>query len=133
MIKRKAMENKKIRNATPAVYDGIQYRSKLEARFARMLKENGIGFEYEQEHWELVPKQRWMGKCVRPITYTPDFVIGDVVVEIKGFRDNVYLVKRKLVIKYILEHRPEVTFVEAHTIGDMTKVVELIKSKQERQ
>lgn len=126
------MENKKIRNATPAVYDGVQYRSKLEARFARMLKENGIDFEYEKEHWELVPKQRWMGKVVRPITYTPDFIIGDVVVEIKGFRNDVFPVKRKLIIKYILENRPEVIFVEAHTIGDMAKAIELIKSKQEQ-
>lgn len=126
------MENRKVHNATPTEYDGTQYRSKLEARFARMLKEHGIEFEYEKETWELLPKQRWAGKVVRPITYTPDFIIGDVVVEIKGFRTDVFNVKRKLIVKYLLEHHPEVTFVEAHSIGDMTKAVEIIKSKNKQ-
>ncbi len=121
--------NRKIRNATPTVYCGIQYRSKLEATFAKLLKEQGIAFQYEQETWELLPKQRYAGKCVRPITYTPDFIIGDYVVEVKGYRNDVFPVKRKLIIKYILDNRPGTIFIEARSVRDMQMAIDLIKQQ----
>lgn len=123
------MENRKIRNATPSEYKGRVYRSKLEAKFAWMLDGNHIPFKYEEETWEVLPKQTYMGKTVRAVTYTPDFIIGDTVVEIKGWRNDVYPLKKKLIIKYINEHRPGTVFIEAHTMKDMAEAITQIKKQ----
>lgn len=121
------MENKKIKNATPTIYKGVQYRSKLEVRFAMMLDAENIPFAYEEETWVVLDKQTYMGKTIRCVTYTPDFIIGNVVVEIKGFRNDVFPLKRKLIIKFINENRPDTLFFEAKTVADMRMVVDFIK------
>lgn len=121
------MENKKIKNATPTIYKGVQYRSKLEVRFAMMLDAEKIPFAYEEETWVVLDKQTYMGKTIRCVTYTPDFIIGNVVVEIKGFRNDVFPLKRKLIIKFINENRPDTLFFEAKTVADMRIVVDFIK------
>ncbi len=121
------MENKKIKNATPTIYKGVQYRSKLEVRFAMMLDAEKIPFAYEEETWVVLDKQTYMGKTIRCVTYTPDFIIGNVVVEIKGFRNDVFPLKRKLIIKFINENRPDTLFFEAKTVADMRMVVDFIK------
>lgn len=124
------MENKKIKNATPTTYKGVQYRSKLEVRFAMMLDAEKIPFAYEEETWVVLDKQTYMGKTIRCVTYTPDFIIGDVVVEIKGFRNDVFPLKKKLIIKFINENRPDTVFIEAKTVADMRAAVDVIKQKK---
>ncbi len=126
------MENKKIRNATPTEYNGVKYRSKLEAKFARMLDVRGIAFDYEKEKWTLLEKQRYMGETIRCVQYTPDFIIGDIVVEVKGFRNDVFPLKRKLIIKYINERRPDLRFFEVKNERDMNAVIILILNKNMR-
>lgn len=121
------MENKKIKNATPTIYKGVQYRSKLEVRFAMMLDAEKIPFAYEEETWVVLDKQTYMGKTIRCVTYTPDFIISNVVVEVKGFRNDVFPLKRKLIIKFINENRPDTLFFEAKTVADMRMVVDFIK------
>ncbi len=124
------MENKKIKNATPTTYKGVQYRSKLEVRFAMMLDAEKIPFAYEEETWVVLDKQTYMGKTIRCVTYTPDFIIGNVVVEIKGFRNDVFPLKRKLIIKFINENRPGTVFIEAKTVADMRAAVDIIKHQK---
>lgn len=124
------MENKKIKNATPTIYKGIRYRSKLEVRFAMMLDAEKIPFAYEEETWVVLDKQIYMGQTIRCVTYTPDFIIGNVVVEIKGFRNDVFPLKRKLIIKFINENRPATVFIEAKTVADMRAAVETIKKQK---
>ena len=124
------MENKKIKNATPTTYKGVQYRSKLEVRFAMMLDAEKIPFAYEEETWVVLDKQTYMGKTIRCVTYTPDFIIGNVVVEIKGFRNDVFPLKRKLIIKFINDNRPDTIFIEAKTVADMRAAVDIIKQQK---
>ena len=124
------MENKKIKNATPTTYKGVQYRSKLEVRFAMMLDAEKIPFAYEEETWVVLDKQTYMGKTIRCVTYTPDFIIGNVVVEIKGFRNDVFPLKRKLIIKFINDNRPDTVFIEAKTVADMRAAVDVIKQQK---
>jgi len=124
------MENKKIKNATPTTYKGVQYRSKLEVRFAMMLDAEKIPFAYEEETWVVLDKQTYMGKTIRCVTYTPDFIIGNVVVEIKGFRNDVFPLKRKLIIKFINDNRPDTIFIEAKTVADMRAAVDVIKQQK---
>ena len=78
-------ENKKIKGATPTIVDGVQYRSKLEARCAQILKENNIPFEYEPFKIEYIPKFEYDGIKYRAAYYTPDFVVDDkYILEVKG-------------------------------------------------
>lgn len=69
------------------------YRSGLEQRIAQQLKEAGIEFTYEDKRLKYtVP--------ARTATYTPDFHIGDMVIEAKGYfreasdRQKLVLVKQ---------------------------------------
>jgi hypothetical protein len=57
-------------NAIPTTFNGIKYRSRLEARWAEFLANRNIDFEYEPE---------WPG------SYRPDFLLTDfsVYVEVK--------------------------------------------------
>ena len=68
--------------AFPTFYDGIQFRSRLEARWAIFFNACGIEWEYEPEGYQLSDGQG----------YLPDFLLhglvgrleGDLFVEVKG-------------------------------------------------
>src|SRR3990167_11278725 len=96
-------KNKKIKNATTLEYDGIKFKSKLEAFCYRHLKENGIEAEYEKNTYVLIPAFEYNGEKVRQCTYTPDFVNKHegFVIEIKGFANDVFPIKWKM-FKYLL-------------------------------
>lgn len=123
-------ENRKIRGATPTEYNGRRYRSKMEATFARLLDMAGLDYAYEAEKWELLPAQEYRGEKVRPVTYTPDFIVGGTVVEVKGWRNDVFPLKRKLIIKYINERRPGTVFIEARSARDMADAVDLARKEK---
>lgn len=61
--------------STPAVYKGIQMRSKLETNVARRLDEDGILWEYEPQRFDL-----------GEFTYLPDFYLPEIdwYLEAKG-------------------------------------------------
>lgn len=106
-----------IRNATPTYYNGIKYRSKLEARCAGVLDKADISFEYESLKMELLPKFVYMGKTYQPWTYKTDFVILDnIILEVKGYRqaDN-YVNKRKMILKHILDNNLPYSFYEIYS------------------
>jgi len=95
-----------------AVADGI-YRSRLESYAARRLKEEGVEFEYEPYAIILSPsfqtkaisiekkgkELKLISDKVRPITYTPDFVGLDWIIETKGMRTPDFDIKWKLLKK----------------------------------
>ena len=58
---------------------GIKYgfRSGLEVRVANELKAQGVSFTYEEQKINYIKPQR-------ESTYTPDFVIGTLIIETKG-------------------------------------------------
>ena len=56
----------------------IYVRNNWEANFARVLNYNKINFQYEPDTFELLGG----------LTYTPDFKIGNIYFEIKGYMDN---------------------------------------------
>lgn len=65
----------KIIKAIPATYNGIEYRSRTEARWAVFFDLIGVGFDYEREGYQT--KRGW---------YVPDFWIPECKcwIEIKG-------------------------------------------------
>lgn len=114
-----------IKNATPTFYNGVKYRSKLEARCAEILDKAGIDFEYESLKMELLPKFIYMGKTYQPWTYKTDFIILDnVILEVKGFRqaDN-YVNKRKMILKHILDNNLPYAFYEIYSDSHLRSVI----------
>lgn len=81
-------------NAREATYNGTKYPSKQEAEFARML--DGVGVAWERQHvFTLQPSFKDGAGTCRAITYTSDFNIGGVHVDVKGrmFADTAMRIK----------------------------------------
>ena len=91
----------RIKNATPTQYDGIKFRSKLEVYTYKKLKEAKICAEYEPTHFELIPKFEYQGEKVRAMTYLPDFVGKDFIIECKGLMGDSFPLRWKI-FKYTL-------------------------------
>lgn len=89
-ITRKKKENKKVRNATENVYDGITFKSKLETYVYKQLKAHNLKAEYEPIKFELIPAFTFCGKKIRAMTYTPDFVGDNFIIEAKGKPNDVF-------------------------------------------
>lgn len=69
---------------------GHYVRSRWEANIARILKQLGIKYQYELEHFKLIkPDDSY-------ITYTPDFKIGSQYIEVKGWWDIKSITKKDL-------------------------------------
>lgn len=105
------MVNKKVRNATPSVYNSIKFDSKLEMFCYQQLEKNNISCKYNENTYILLDKFVYLGyeypekltskgntkRTVLPITYTPDFIIKDnIIIECKGFADNKFPLKWKM-------------------------------------
>lgn len=102
MNKSKKKSQGKVRNATPNIYDGIKFRSKLETYTYKKLKEAGIDVEYESTHFELIPKFEYNGEKVRAMTYLPDFVGKNFIIECKGLVTDSFPLRWKI-FKYYLK------------------------------
>lgn len=97
------MRQNKFRN-NPTEWDGIKFDSKKEcSRYIvlKMMEDNGeITDLRRQVRYLLIPTQKICGKTERSIYYVADFVYcknGTFVVEdVKGFRTQVYKIKRRL-------------------------------------
>ena len=106
MNKSKKKSQGKVRNATPNIYDGIKFRSKLETYTYKKLKEAGIDAEYESTHFELIPKFEYNGEKVRAMTYLPDFVGKNFIIECKGLVTDSFPLRWKI-FKYYLKQENE--------------------------
>lgn len=91
------------------VVDGITFDSKKEANRwceLKLMERAGLITElYRQFPFKILPGQRRNGKVVeRPVWYYADFVYrenGELVVEdAKGFRTDVYKLKKKMMLYF---------------------------------
>lgn len=133
-------------NSKKKVIDGITFASSLEAYTYAKLKEVGIDFKYEGESFEVLPSFKFKGKylssspkkkelidksnkVVRAITYTPDFVGDDWVIECKGFipSNHSFPLRWKMFLK-IAEKRG----FDVYMPKNQKQVDEVIKSIQEK-
>lgn len=88
------------------VVDGIKFDSKLEAKHYKELKERERAGEIRdlilQPEFELTPSFKKNGKTYRKTSYKADFSYFDIgmdkyiIEDVKGFRTDVYKLKRKL-------------------------------------
>ena len=127
--------NVKVKNATRVEYDGIRFRSKLEAKSYQRLKEEGFNFEYEVETYTIIEKFEYRGEKVRPITFTPDFIDKDrrIILEIKGFANESYPLRAKLFKRYLTINRLDFEFHTVRTIKDLELFIEYLKTKNKNE
>ena len=125
----------------------MQTDCKIELSIYKLLEKSELNFKYEDFTITLmegftptkvsyIPRKRRGVKVtefkekVRPLTYTPDFTVYKnnkvYLIEVKGFETDRYIVKRKLLLKYIEDK--DMIFLEIHTIKDMMNCIELIKN-----
>lgn len=100
-------------------YGGRHFRSSLEAKTAQTLDALGIPFRYEERKIVLQEGFRcpYQKEKVRDLTYIPDFEIGTIMIECKGFETPEWKIKRKLLFKYLMENEPETIFYQIHDAG----------------
>lgn len=96
----------------PKVYNGRKYRSTLEANTAQILDAMGLPWEYENKKITLQEGFRcqYQKEKVRSIEYIPDFTIGPIMLETKGFETPDWKIKKKLLYKYLTENEPDAIF-----------------------
>ena len=113
------MSKERIQGVTEKVYNGVKYRSTLEANTAEILDLLGLPFEYEKRRITLLEGFRcpFQKDKVRAITYTPDFIIGPIMLECKGFETPEWKNKKKYIFKYLMEYEPATIFYEIKNCG----------------
>lgn len=116
----------KVKNATPNEYDGIKFRSKLETYTYKKLKEANIYSEYEQHRYELLPAFTFQGNKVRAITYLPDFVGENFIIECKGFPNEAWPLREKLFKYYLRDTKYK--FYIVHTQKEVDKLISELKN-----
>lgn len=109
--------SERIQNVRQQEWNGIKFRSSLEAETAKTLDALGIPYRYEQRKIILqesfhCPYQK---DKVRACTYMPDFEIGtSIMLECKGFETPEWKIKKKLLYKYLMENEPGTCFYQIH-------------------
>jgi len=100
-------------------YNGRKLRSKLELKTAEALDALGIPYSYEERKITLIDKFRcpYQKDLVRACTYMPDFIIGPLMIECKGFETPEWKLKKKLIFKWLQENEPDTIFYQIHDAG----------------
>lgn len=141
-------ENKKIKNATPTTVDGIEMKSKSEVMVYKALKEFGFSPEYEAKTFVIMegfyPKvpfydisrtrhNKLNKKKLLRVTYTPDFTFEYngilIVIEVKGFQNDVYPLKKKLFRKHLETLDYPVIYAEIHTKRQLREFIQTLKDE----
>lgn len=123
MARKRTKKEGKVKNAQPNIYDGIRFRSKLETYTYKKLKEAKIKAEYEQHRYTLLPSFKFNNKTVRAITYLPDFVGKDFIIECKGYKTDTWPLREKLFKFYLANCLPNIKF---YLVRNQKQVDELI-------
>lgn len=140
--------NNKVKNAQTIVYNEMTFKSKLDLMAYKLLEEKGFNPQYEQNTfiiWQgfkpVVPfftknKARQIinnDKKLINITYTPDIYFEyrgyKVIIEMKGFTNDVYPIKVKLFRKYIeqLQDSNKYLLFELYTKQQLLTAIQIIE------
>jgi len=128
--KKKQSKNKKVRNATKKTVDGIDFKSKLEVYCYEQLKSNNIKAEYEKTKFELIPAFTYDNRKVRKMTYTPDFVGKDFVIECKGNPNDAFPLRWKIFKWYLYNNNIQYNLYLPRSKKQIDETIEKIKSRQ---
>ena len=131
-------------------YDGINFASGLERHMYMALKKAKINAEYEGQSYTLVPgfdftsesyERQSNGKgdfanrgCKRilPITYTPDFVGDNFIIECKGRANESFPIRWKLFKKYLQENMSNYKLYKPQNQSECDQVIQHILNNQRK-
>ena len=118
-----------------------EYRSQLERYAARRLKEENIEFCYEcwqvplLEAVKVAPvSYEKSGKkfkeitSIRAMTYNPDFIGFNWIIETKGKRLPDFVIKWKLFKKYLFDNQKKYTLFMPTNQKEVEQCIEIIKT-----
>lgn len=93
----KVIRNKKVKNATKIIVDGVKFDSQLEYYMYRLLRGAGIDFELKKIYI-LQVKFKYNGEAIRAIKIIVDFYLNpfNMVIDTKGFSTDVSKLKYKM-------------------------------------
>lgn len=129
-------------------YNGKIYKSGLELKMATLLTENGIDFKYESKKFRLTDSFTTSIDCyerqangkgefknrghrkVLAITYTPDFIGADFIIETKGWANEEFRNKWKMFKQYVTFNDLNVTLFKPQTHKECLEVIEIIKKNR---
>ena len=114
----------RVRNATKVSKYGINFRSKLECYTYEAFMNAGIPVQYEPKHFTLLPKFEYLNEKILPITYLPDFIGKDFIVECKGLMGDSFPLRYKLFKYYLKKHRSK---KRCYLVRNHKQVDEMIK------
>ena len=114
----------RVRNATKVSKYGINFRSKLECYTYEAFMNAGIPVQYEPKHFTLLPKFEYLNEKIRPITYLPDFIGKDFIVECKRLMGDSFPLRYKLFKYYLKKHRSK---KRCYLVRNHKQVDEMIK------
>lgn len=130
MKRQRKKKDGKVKNATPNIYDGIKFRSKIETFTYKKLKAVGIEAEYEQHRFQLLPAfVSKSGKKYRAMTYKPDFVGKDFIIECKGYATDTWPLRMKLFEYVLLSQNLPYNFYVVHTQEEVESLIAKLKEK----
>ena len=118
----------KVRNATANVYNGIKFKSKFETYTFKTLTEANIHVEYEVKRYTILPKFKFGDENIRPITYLPDFVGDGFIIECKGFPNDAWPLRKKLMMYYLATNEPDIQFYIVKNKKDIQDLIQHLKS-----
>lgn len=123
----KSVQNKKVKNATKIEVDGILFRSKLEAYTYKKLKQANIDAEYEMHRYTLLPAFTFNNKKYRAMTYLPDFVGDNFVIECKGYPNEAWPLREKLFRYYLYSNNIGANFYIVHNQKEVDELIKELK------
>lgn len=130
--------------AKKVMFDGITFASGLEKSMYIALKDAGLEFEYEGKTFELVPSFKFDNisyerqsngkgdfidrgnKKVLNISYTPDFIGEDFIIECKGRANDSFPMRWKMFKKFLMDTDSKVMLFKPQTKLECQETVELI-------
>jgi len=129
-------------------YDGINFSSGLERYMYMSLKKAKIKADYEGQSYTLIEGFNFPiesherqsngkgdftnrgGKRILPITYTPDFIGEDFIIECKGRANESFPIRWKLFKRYVNNNMPKITLYKPQNQSECDKVIQLILAKR---
>lgn len=116
--------NRRVKNATPLVYDSIKFRSKLEVYCYKQLRESNIKTEYESKKFILQQGFELDNEKIRPITYTPDFIGDTFIIECKGMQTDSFKIKWKMFKYWLFTNKINYKLYMPRNQKDIEKVIQ---------
>ena len=133
MVRKRVTKGKKqgkVRNATPTSVDGIKFKSKLEAYCYIKLKEAKINATYESKRYVLIPNFNYNGEKIRAMTYLPDFVAKDFIIECKGFGNDAWPLREKLFKYYLFSTNSKYKYYVIRNLKEVNELILEIKQNK---